>query len=360
MDLIGGRVESNAQAIGAAVGFAERVIAWQLEHGRHDLPWQKSRDPYAIWVAEIMLQQTQVATVIPYYRRFMQRFPDLAALASASGDDVLELWSGLGYYSRARNLQRAALELMRMHRGKFPRTAAAIGELPGVGRSTAGAIAALAFGARHAVLDGNVKRVLCRCFAVDGDPSGGATERALWSLAERLLPRQHVQAYIQGMMDLGATVCMRRRPQCARCPLAAQCIARRLGRVDELPRTRRRVPLPQRDVVMLVLHHRAQVLLERRPASGIWGGLWSLPESVPGEDPRPLCARRFGAHVLDITPLPAVRHGFTHFRLRIEPLRIDVDALDTRVAEPGLAWWPIEEARTAALPAPIRRILERE
>ena len=221
-------------------GFARRIIEWQRESGRHDLPWQSSRDPYAIWVSEIMLQQTQVATVVRYYQRFLARFPDIGALARADLDAVLQLWSGLGYYSRARNLHAAAQQLAFRHDGQFPRDPQAIASLPGVGRSTAAAIAALAFGVRGAILDGNVKRVLCRAFGIDADPGASATQRTLWALAEALLPVRDIEAYTQGLMDLGATVCVRSAPRCSLCPLRADCVAARLGRVDELPRARAR------------------------------------------------------------------------------------------------------------------------
>ncbi|RPI41132.1 MAG: A/G-specific adenine glycosylase, partial [Betaproteobacteria bacterium] len=336
-------------------GFAQRVIDWQGRHGRHDLPWQRSRNPYAVWISEIMLQQTQVATVIPYYQRFLQRFPDVGALASASVDQVMQLWSGLGYYSRARNLHRAANEVAKEHAGVFPHDATSLGKLPGVGRSTAAAIAALAFGSRCAILDGNVKRVLCRYFAVAGDPSSSAVERDLWALAERLVPQAQADVYTQGMMDIGATVCLRQRPKCSLCPLAADCAAHRSGRVDRFPQRRQRAALPEREVAMFVLHHRAEVMLQKRPPHGIWGGLWSLPEADPEHDPVLVCESRFGARAAEVRALPVVKHGFTHFRLRIRPWRIDVRTLAPRAAESGIMWLPLGEARDAALPAPVRR-----
>jgi len=338
--------------------FARRVIAWQKTHGRHDLPWQRSRDPYAVWVSEIMLQQTQVAAVIPYYERFMRRFADVAALASAPIDDVMQLWAGLGYYSRARNLHRAAGAVMQAHAGRFPATAEDLATLPGVGRSTAAAIASLAYGTRCAILDGNVKRVLCRYFAVEGDPASSAVERRLWSLAESLAPERDIAAYTQGMMDIGATVCVRSRPRCQVCPLREGCAAFEQGRADELPQARKRKPVPERSVAMLVLRHGAQVLLEKRPPAGIWGGLWSLPEADIDTDLAALCAQRFGASDVDMRALPELMHGFTHFRLRIRPWCIDVRALGRNAAEPGCVWLPLEEARGAALPVPVRRILE--
>src|SRR4051812_44115556 len=234
--------------------FAQKLIAWQRHHGRRDLPWQGTRDPYRIWLSEVMLQQTQVSTVIPYYARFIQRYPTPQALARASEEKVLELWSGLGYYARGRNLHRAARLIARQG---FPRTAEAIAELPGVGRSTAAAIAAFAYGERAAILDGNVKRVLSRVFGV-------AEEKSLWPLAERLLPAKHIEAYTQGLMDIGATVCARVNPQCGRCPVSEMCVARKEERIAELPAPRQRRALPQRKVTWLLLRHRGAVLLERR------------------------------------------------------------------------------------------------
>lgn len=349
----------DAELQGAvAEAFAARVVEWQLRQGRHDLPWQRNRDPYAVWVSEIMLQQTQVATVIPYYERFMERFPDVAALAAASLDDVMRSWSGLGYYSRARNLHRAATVVMSEHAGILPRDAAALAELHGIGRSTAAAIAALAYGQRCAILDGNVKRVLCRYFAIDGDPASSLVERSLWALAETLAPTTDIARYTQGMMDIGATVCTRHRPRCDACVLAQDCVARRTGRVEELPQARKRKPVPERSVAMLLLHHAGQVLLEKRPQTGIWGGLWSLPEAAPEEDIEAVCLRRFGARGIEVAALPGLVHGFTHFRLRIQPWRIVVGSLQVGSGEPGLVWLPLEEARGAALPVPVRKILE--
>jgi A/G-specific adenine glycosylase len=337
--------------------FAERVIRWQLQHGRHGLPWQRSRDPYAIWVSEIMLQQTQVAAVIPYYERFMAAFADMSALARAGPEEVMRHWSGLGYYSRARNLHAAAQILVARYGAVFPRDPQMIASLPGVGRSTAAAIAALAYGVRAAILDGNVKRVLCRAFAIEGDPGSAATQKRLWALAEALLPARNVEAYTQGLMDLGATVCLRRAPKCAACPVRAVCVAAKEGRVDELPNARARRPRPERSVAMLILQHAARVLLVKRPPAGIWGGLWCFPEAQLEEDLAAICARRFGAYGVRATALPPFEHGFTHFRLRIHPLRIDIAEISGQAAEPGSVWLALDEARSAAIPAPVRRLL---
>jgi A/G-specific adenine glycosylase len=338
--------------------FAARLIDWQRRYGRHDLPWQRSGDPYAVWVSEIMLQQTQVATVIPYFTRFMASFPDLYALAHADLDEVLKHWSGLGYYSRARNLHAGARMLVTRFGGTFPADPKAIATLPGVGRSTAAAIAALSFGLPCAILDGNVKRVLCRVFGIDADLNAKATLDRLWSLAETLVPARDAKAYTQGIMDLGATVCVRRAPKCELCPVKAICMAARDGRIGELPRPRRQRPRPERAVAMLIMHHAARVLLVKRPAVGIWGGLWCFPEAALEEDPAAVCLQRFGARGATVSPLPALDHGFTHFRLRIHPVRIEISELSAQAGEPGAVWLALDEARTAAIPTPVRKLLE--
>ena len=339
------------------IHFATKVIRWQRRHGRHDLPWQNTRDAYRIWLSEVMLQQTQVATVIPYYRRFLRRFPRLKALAAAPLDDVLAVWSGLGYYARARNLHRAAQQIVAEHRGRFPRSFEAVLALPGVGRSTAAAICVFASGARRAVLDGNVKRLFARCFGIAGYPGDARVAAELWRVAEEHLPRRGVEAYTQGLMDLGATVCTRARPRCETCPVAPDCVARRRGTIGRLPAPRPRKSLRQRRTRMLVLLHAGQVLLEKRAPGGIWGGLWSLPEVASGTDIAALCAQRYGAEIATHATLPAVTHGFTHFRLEIEPHRLGVARVAPRAAAPGAIWLPLEEALGAAIPAPVKRIL---
>jgi A/G-specific adenine glycosylase len=338
--------------------FGRRIVAWQRRHGRHDLPWQRHKDPYAIWVSEIMLQQTQVATVMPYFERFITSFPDVGSLARASADDVMRLWSGLGYYSRARNLHRAASMIIEQLDGKFPQDALALEALPGVGRSTAAAIASAAFGERRAILDGNVKRVLCRYFGIDGDAARSNVERRLWAIAESLVPRRDPGTYNQGVMDLGATICVRRAPVCTRCPIANDCVAYRQGRVHELPAARVRKPLPERSTTMLALLHRGEILLVKRPPVGIWGGLWSLPEVHDDEVLEPLCKRRFGVKRMSVRALPQLAHGFTHFKLLIKPMQVDVLARTVNAAEPGHVWLPVDDARGAAIPVPVRRILE--
>jgi A/G-specific adenine glycosylase len=337
--------------------FAAKLIAWHKRHGRHDLPWQATRDPYAVWVSEIMLQQTQVATVIPYYRRFLARFPDVAALAAAPLDAVLVEWSGLGYYSRARNLHRAAQSIVRGQRGRFPRDFDDLLALPGIGRSTAAAICVFAFDARCAILDGNVKRVLTRHFGIDGYPGEKRVEAALWRQAESLLPKKYIVAYTQGLMDLGAGLCTRRQPRCSSCPLVAGCVAHDQGLTAELPARKPRTTLPRRQTTMLVMQHGGEVLLEKRPAAGIWGGLWCFPEAAPGDDIEKVCVQRFGARIGATHSLPKLEHGFTHFRLTIEPRCLRVAWLLPRAAEPGHVWLSVEDAKAAAVPTPVRRIL---
>jgi A/G-specific adenine glycosylase len=336
---------------------AAKLVGWQKRHGRHDLPWQGTRDPYRIWLSEIMLQQTQVATVIPYYRRFLQRFPDIATLAAASLDEVLRLWAGLGYYSRARNLHHAAQAVMREHGGRFPRGFEEVAALPGIGRSTAGAILVFSRGTRRAILDGNVKRVLARLFGITGYPGEKRVADRLWKRAADLLPRRNVQAYTQGLMDLGAGVCTRNRPRCEACPWAPPCVARKRGLTARLPARKPRKALPQKSTTMLALTRAGEVLLEKRPPSGIWGGMWCLPEAVREADIAGYCLRRFGARVSEVSELPRIAHGFTHYKLDIEPLQLRVGALDPRAGEPGLVWLPLEDARNAAIPAPVKRIL---
>ena len=334
--------------------FSQRLIEWQQQHGRHGLPWQQTRDPYAVWLSEIMLQQTQVASVIPYYQRFIARFPDIAALAAASQDEVLAHWSGLGYYARGRNLHRAAQLVVTQHGGVFPSDPESVVALPGIGRSTAAAILAFSFGQRRAILDGNVKRVLARCFGIEGFPGARAVENRLWQQAEALLPESGIEAYTQALMDLGATVCAR-KPSCAACPLGSGCVAYNEKRVAELPAPKPRKPLPQKETAMLILLRQGEVYLEKRPPTGIWGGMWSLPEA-PVLEPDSLA--RLGMAGAEIGPLPERRHTFTHFRLRIVPRVFEVTALLPGAREPGGLWLTLADAQGAALPKPVREMLK--
>lgn len=345
--------------VAPAPSFATRLVRWQRTQGRHDLPWQHTGDPYRVWLSEIMLQQTQVATVVPYYLRFLAAFPDLAALGAAPLDRVLEHWSGLGYYRRAHHLHAAARACVERHGGELPREVAALAALPGIGRSTAAAIAVLAFGAREAILDGNVKRVLARHRGVDGYPGAAPVERRLWQLAESSLPATEVDTYTQALMDLGATVCTRTRPDCAACPVGADCVARRDGRVAELPAPRPTKALPRRALIVLLVEHAGELLFEKRPPAGIWGGLWSLPEMTVGDDVAAHCRRTLGlGEVVVGDALPPIEHGFTHFRLTLLPQRVVVRRAVARAEAPGRFWLSRDDAIAAALPAPIRKLLQ--
>jgi A/G-specific adenine glycosylase len=337
--------------------FAARVVGWQRTHGRNDLPWQNTRDAYRIWLSEIMLQQTQVATVIPYYERFLARFPTAAALAAAPADDVLGLWSGLGYYARARNLHRAAHEVVEHFGGVFPTRFDDLVTLPGIGRSTAAAIAAFSSGERCAILDGNVRRVLARHAAIGGDPGSTAVMARLWSEAEARLPGGEIEPYTQGMMDLGAGVCLPRKPLCLLCPVNADCEARLQDRVDEFPGRRLRAPRPRRQVAMLVVLARGEVLLEKRAASGIWGGLWSLPEADAAGRPEEALLRDWGLEAAEVEPMEPFEHAFTHFTLEVAPWRMHVRRATALAEGKPAAWLPLTELAGAALPSPVRKLL---
>lgn len=337
--------------------FSERIIQWQLQHGRHQLPWQNSHDAYAIWVSEIMLQQTQVSAVIGYYQRFMQRFPDIQSLAAATQDEVLRYWSGLGYYSRARNLHDAAQKIVDEYAGIFPQQLADMISLPGIGRSTAGAISAFAFQQKQAILDGNVKRIFARYFLISGWPGSPAVEKHMWQLAESLLPEQNIIAYTQGLMDLGATLCTRSKPRCEQCPLSADCQAFAQDKVSQFPAGKVKKILPQKHSVMLIILDGDQVLLEKRPPSGIWGGLWSLPEISPQEIAYHMVLTRFGLHAQATEPLAEVAHSFTHFKLQIIPQPMQLLSAASHLHAPNLIWLPISEAIGAAIPTPVRNIL---
>ncbi|GAB2181290.1 A/G-specific adenine glycosylase [Denitratisoma sp. agr-D3] len=339
--------------------FATRLIAWQKKAGRHDLPWQNTTDPYRVWLSEIMLQQTQVATVIPYYLRFLERFPTLADLAAAPVEEVMPYWAGLGYYARARNLHACARAVVADHGGVFPRDPTLIAELPGIGRSTANAIAAFCFKAPVPILDGNVKRVLARCYGIEGFPGTPAVEREMWALAESLLPDTDVGTYIQAQMDLGATVCTRSKPRCGTCPLAEICVARRDDRQAELPVRKTKKAVPERSARYLVIvDGEGRVLLEQRPASGIWGGLLCLPELTTEESPAARTLALGLETLADWEELPALNHTFTHFKLELVPLLARVQHFPPMTRETGLQYLPIHALAAAALPAPIRRLLQ--
>jgi A/G-specific adenine glycosylase len=338
---------------------APRLLAWHTKSGRHDLPWQDDRSPYRVWVSEIMLQQTQVATVIPYFERFMQRFPDVRALAEAPADEVLHLWTGLGYYARARNLHRAAQLIRAEHGGQFPRTLEAVMELPGVGRSTAGAILALSTGARHAILDANVKRVLARFHGIEGPATSSAVTARLWEHAEHETPDENLAIYTQAIMDLGATVCRHPAPRCEVCPIESDCRARIEGRQLELPEPKRKRALRKlRHAVMLVARRESAVLLVQRPSSGIWGGLWCLPEFADRTAAEVFAASELDDASLARTALPDIEHSFTHFDLVITPLLARCRG-ESRVREGGALWYDLEQPARVGLPAPIKTLLGR-
>jgi len=333
------------------------LLPWFDAHGRRDLPWQANPTPYRVWVSEVMLQQTQVATVKPYYERFVARFPDATTLAAAPQDEVMRLWSGLGYYARARNLHRAAAEIVRRHAGQLPTTLGGLTALPGIGRSTAGAILALSRSRRHPILDGNVKRVLARVFAVAEPQDSSAGLRKLWALAEAETPARRIAAYTQAIMDLGATVCTRANPACDRCPLARRCSARAEDRVAEIPARRRRAPRRLRTTHMTFIVCAGRVLLERRPPRGIWGGLWAPPEFADENAARDYLAAQHGAK-LPARRLPALRHAFTHFDLDIEPWTLKLDGAVRDEGREGMRWHEMSSLKTVGLPTPVARLLE--
>jgi A/G-specific adenine glycosylase len=342
------------------ISVAAALVAWHARQGRHDLPWQDNRTPYRVWVSEIMLQQTQVSTVIPYYQRFMERFPTVKALADAPIDDVLHLWTGLGYYARARNLHRSAVKVRDEFGGEFPSSFEAVAELPGIGRSTAGAILALSQGQRFPILDGNVRRVLSRYFGVEGNPMDKAVLERLWKLADACTPADHVDTYTQAIMDMGATVCTRRKPLCTYCPLSEGCVARIANRQNDLPSPRPTRARKVRKVFMLVaMRTDGSVLLERRPESGIWGGLWCLPEF--GTSSAALTYAGTSLKILREKPrtLGMVEHAFTHFDLVITPLLVKCgDAVITGVAETSNFWYDTRSPARVGLPAPVKTLLE--
>ncbi|WP_271679317.1 A/G-specific adenine glycosylase [Thermomonas mangrovi] len=340
--------------------FAPALLAWFDRHGRHDLPWQHPRTPYRVWLSEIMLQQTQVAVVVPYFARFVDALPDVPALARASQDDVLALWSGLGYYARARNLHAAAQRCMELHGGDLPRDLDALQALPGIGRSTAGAILSQAWGDRAAILDGNVKRVLARLFGIEGWPGLPKVEKQLWAIAANLLPEARLADYTQAQMDFGATLCTRADPACAACPLREACVAHREGRTAELPHPKPGKPLPEREARMLLVEDdRGRVLLQRRPPTGVWAALWSLPEHADAAASRDWFDQHLAGDFAQAEVLAPVLHGFTHYRLRILPMRVaGVRPRDAVGDNPGLRWASRAELQAIGLPVPVRRLLE--
>ena len=368
--------------------FAARLIAWQRAHGRHGLPWQGA-DAYRVWLSEIMLQQTQVVTVIPYFERFVASFPDIAALAAATEEQVLAHWSGLGYYARGRNLHKAAQLIMVKHGGEFPRDFEQILELPGIGRSTAAAVCALAYHERRAILDGNVKRVLARYCGIAGWAGEKKIEAQLWQQAETLLPDEttshstkpasgqvagyrplgegrgegksvdrsaDIATYTQALMDMGATVCTRSRPKCANCPVQGDCVALQTERIAELPAPRPRKVVPEKQATFLLLMHGNDILLEKRPGSGIWGGLWCPPQVEDGQESDYVL--RNDLTLSERSELPVFTHTFTHFKLHITPVLLRMKQKPQRVQQAGSVWLDVAGALRAAIPTPVRKMLE--
>ncbi len=338
--------------------FPQALTRWFADHGRKDLPWQQDASPYRVWVSEIMLQQTQVATVIPYYQRFMASFPDVLALADAERDAVMHHWSGLGYYARARNLHKAAAIVRDCHDGQFPVVFDDVIALPGIGPSTAGAILSLSLGQRHAILDGNVKRVLARYFCIEGWPGMKSVSDLLWERARENTPLELVGEYNQAMMDLGATVCVRSNPHCSSCPLQANCIALKAGRVSEIPGRKPKKEKPLRQTCMLIACNGRELFLERRPTSGIWGGLWSFPELSAIEDAREWCQKRLATQPKSVDQLATIRHRFSHFDLDIVPIVVRVDDASSTVADDEDShWYCLDEPSPLGLAAPVQKIM---
>ena len=338
--------------------FADRLLEWFDTHGRKDLPWQV-QDPYRVWLSEIMLQQTQVQTVIPYYERFVERFPDVVTLADAAVDDVLAHWSGLGYYARARNLHKAAQVIRDDHDGRFPGTLDAAQALPGIGRSTAGAILSLAFGQRHPILDGNVKRVLARHRAIDGWPGKTAVAKALWEAAEENTPQTRVAAYTQAIMDLGATLCTRSRPACALCPVSADCRAYAEGLPTAYPGRKPKKDKPLKSTTMLLATSGDALYLERRPAAGIWGGLWSLPELEDDTPVQRWCERYIGSKAHQEEQWGTLRHSFSHYDLDIQPVVVRLSVRPASVEDRDDAvWYRLDQSPPGGIAAPVKKLIQ--
>jgi len=346
-----------------AESFTERLLDWFEIHGRHHLPWQQNPTPYRVWISEVMLQQTQVATVIPYYERFMARFPDVQSLAAAPLDEVLHLWTGLGYYARARNLRACAQALVAHHQGEFPDDVEEVTKLPGIGRSTAGAILALSRGKRYPILDGNVKRVLARVFGIAGDPSSAEVIARLWAQSEACTPTDNVRAYTQGIMDLGATLCTRTRPACTVCPMSTGCVAALEGRQTELPGKKQKRTRGAREATLLIAETgdpgALAVLVERRPMTGVWGGLWSPPQFESEFAALDWCRREIGEPASRATSLEPIHHAFTHFDLRLNPVRVHCKAQGAVEDGNDRLWYRLDEPPRVGLPQPILRLFER-
>jgi A/G-specific adenine glycosylase len=338
--------------------FAHRVLTWFDDNGRKDLPWQHNVTAYRVWVSEIMLQQTQVQTVIPYFNRFIDRFPDIGALAVAKQDEVLSHWSGLGYYARARNLHKAAQRISDEHGGRFPESLDEVIALPGIGRSTAGAILSLAYGQRHTILDGNVKRVLARFDAIDGWPGKARVAVDLWNVADGYTPEKRTAEYTQAIMDLGATLCTRSKPACDRCPVSGDCKALRTDSVEKYPGRKQKVSKPLKTTTMIMVSVSGQVYLERRPESGIWGGLWSLPE-LGERSIDDWCDTMLGATAKEVLSWEVLRHSFSHYDLDIQPIVVRIESHAGKVADAGTTtWYSLDDAPPGGFAAPVRKLID--
>lgn len=338
--------------------FADRVLRWFEQHGRKALPWQQSANPYRVWVSEIMLQQTRVETVLPYFNRFIDRFPAVENLASATKDEVMHYWSGLGYYARARNMHKAAQLIMSQHQGRFPADLSQLEALPGIGRSTAGAILSLGMQKKASILDGNVKRVLARHAGIVGWTASAATARQLWSVAEQRTPERKFAAYNQAMMDLGALLCTRINPQCTDCPVSGDCVANLEGKQHMLPTPKPKAENPLKKVAMLiVVNNRREALLQRRGEHGIWGGLWSFPEFASANAAKQWFCKHFGDAEKGVSRLPCVTHAFTHFRLQIRPMLIHYDGSADWVMEDNQWLWYNKHSSKVGLAAPVARLI---
>ncbi len=344
----------------ATSSFNQRLLVWFDQHGRTNLPWQSNPTPYRVWISEVMLQQTQVNTVIPYYQRFVERFTDIITLATASLDEVLYYWAGLGYYARARHLYQAAQQVFHQYNGELPTDLKQLMQLPGIGRSTAGAILALAHQQRHPILDGNVKRVLCRYYALAGHPSEKVVASTLWRLAEENMPTKRIAAYTQAIMDLGATICIRRHPHCLLCPFQSDCLAHQQRQEDIYPSPPLRKPLPVKTTTFIMLQNEksGEVLLEKRPPKGIWGGLWSFPECALPTDIPHWCQQYLQLVIYQYRPWQPVRHTFTHFHLDIIPVQVSLSAEQCKlVVFSNGFWYNAVQAPVYGLAVPVARLL---
>ncbi len=340
--------------------FEQKILKWFDEFGRNHLPWQDNPTPYRVWVSEIMLQQTQVATVIPYFTRFITRFPTVRALANASLDEVYPLWAGLGYYARAKNLHKSAQIIKTLYKGKFPTNFEEVLALPGIGRSTAGAILAISTQQRYPILDGNVKRVLSRHFAISGWPGDPKVAEKLWQLSEKTTPLLRINHYTQAIMDLGATLCTRSRPKCALCPIGRSCQAKKLNKVLDYPTKRPKVDKPIKAITLLMLMHvkKRLILLEKRPTHGIWGGLWSLPECALNENIEDWCAKHLAINIKNPTHWTPFRHTFTHFHLDIHPAVGKIsNTIKLNSISENYCWHSFDQMLTLGLPAPVKKLL---